>query len=411
MDKYLKCIMFLLQERESGVVDTCRIMGFMGHTKVRHYPWHCILALVVTVLRALIDWRAGYLSGLRIMETGGSSKKSKSKGKEEVDYDSSRFTGKDEERIYNRVWILNGAVIERELDLVLLENSGIEFLQNFTSRGWINLTMFKAESILTLCQEFMANIKYKPVTEKGKERLVSWVRGKKLRVTPDTFAEIYQIPREENPDFELPDIGMPDLATVSNELLLEGDNWDGEVQCNKIRLKDKYLILFLFSCHSLLPLKRTVSMSVTRAKLLWAIGTGKTIDLPRMMFMSLCAAYTASDTRGSVPFTGFLTELFKRSGVRIPVDLIKIEPERPIDRSSLSRSEGQRKKRRMEAIAPAEPSIGMAELKEEITNLRTEMNSRMTALEEESSRHTTLLQEIKGMILRMQSNEEDEDDD
>ena len=77
--------------------------------------------------------------------------------------------------------------------------------------------MFKAKSILTLCQEFMANIKHRPVTEKGKERLVSWVRGKKLKVTPNTFAKIFQIPREENPEFEFPDIGMPDLATVFHE--------------------------------------------------------------------------------------------------------------------------------------------------------------------------------------------------
>ena len=53
-------------------------------------------------------------------------------------------------------------------------------------------------------------------------------------------------------------------------------------------------------------------MSVTRENLLWAIGKEKSIDLPHMMFMSLCAAYNASDPRGSVPFTRFLTELFKR---------------------------------------------------------------------------------------------------
>ena len=68
----------------------------------------------------------------------------------------------------------------------------------------------------------MINIKHRSVTEKGKERLVSWVRGKKLKVTPDTFVEIFEIPREENPEFEFLDIGMPDLVTVSHELLLEG---------------------------------------------------------------------------------------------------------------------------------------------------------------------------------------------
>ena len=83
--------------------------------------------------------------------------------------------------------------------------------------------MFKMESILTLCQEFMENIKHRPVTEKGREKLISWVRGKKLKVTPNTFAEIFGIPQKENPNFKFSDIGMPDLATISHKLLLEGD--------------------------------------------------------------------------------------------------------------------------------------------------------------------------------------------
>ncbi|GFS41458.1 hypothetical protein Acr_00g0074480 [Actinidia rufa] len=107
---------------------------------------------------------------------------------------------------------------------------------------------------------------------------------------------------------------------------------------------------------------------------------------------------------------GFLTKLFNRSGVHIPVNLIRAKPERPIDRSSLSQSEGQRKKRRLEVIAHEEPSIGMAKLKEEIMNLTMEMNTRMNALEKESSRHTIMLQEIKGMLIRMQSNKEEDDD-
>ncbi|GFZ03398.1 hypothetical protein Acr_16g0000220 [Actinidia rufa] len=199
-----------------------------------------------------------------------------------------------------------------------------------------------------ICQEFMANIKHNSETKKGKEKLYSWVRGKKLKVTPNTFAEILEIPREDNLEFEFLDVGMPVLAAISHELLLEGEEWDGEVQCNKTRLKDKYLILFLFSCHSLLPLKRMVSMNLTRAKLLWAIGIRKIIDLPRMIFMTLCAPHTASDTRGSVPYTGFYMELFKRSGVRIPLGITRVKLEGAIDRTSLSRSEGQRKKRRLE---------------------------------------------------------------
>ena len=80
-----------------------------------------------------------------------------------------------------------------------------------------------------------------------------------MKVTPNTFAEIYGIPHVKNPEFELSDVGILDLPTVSHELLLAGDEWDEEVQCNKTRLKDRYLMLFLFLCHSLLPLKRIVA--------------------------------------------------------------------------------------------------------------------------------------------------------
>ena len=121
------------------------------------------------------------------------------------------------------MWVRNGAVIEREFDLNFFKDLGYGFLHDFTNRGWLNLASFKAESVLTLCQEFMANIKHRPVIDKGKERMISWVRGKKLKVTPHTFANIYEIPRVENPEFELPDIGMPNLSTVSYELLLGDD--------------------------------------------------------------------------------------------------------------------------------------------------------------------------------------------
>ena len=74
----------------------------------------------------------------------------------------------------------------------------------------------------------MANIKHKPVIEKGKERLISWVRGKKLKITLDTFAEVFGLPHID-PKFEFLDVGMPDLVAISREFLRDYDIWDGEV--------------------------------------------------------------------------------------------------------------------------------------------------------------------------------------
>ena len=76
------------------------------------------------------------------------------------------------------MWVRNREAIEREFDLNSFEDLGFGYLQNFMNWGWLNLASFKVESILTLCQEFMSNVKHKPVTKKGTKRMISWVMGK-----------------------------------------------------------------------------------------------------------------------------------------------------------------------------------------------------------------------------------------
>ena len=53
----------------------------------------------------------------------------------------------------------------------------------------------------------------------------------------------------------------------------------------------------------------------------------------------------------------------------------------------------------------------MAELNETIISLRTEFDTRMTAIEEQSSCYTTMLQEVNGMLIRMQSKDDDEEEE
>ncbi|GFY97576.1 hypothetical protein Acr_12g0001170 [Actinidia rufa] len=184
------------------------------------------------------------------------------------------------------------------------------------------------------------------VIEKGKEKMISWVRGKKVVVTPNTFAEIFDIPHVENPDFAFPDVRMQNCLS------------------------------FLESYFWWMTIGMTVAMSVTRMSLLWAIGTGKSIDLPRIMFMAFCSAYDSSDIRGSVPFIRFLMALFKKYDISIPVDLIRTKQEKPIDKYSLTRSKGQRKKRKLVASSSEAPIVGIDELQDVITNLRIKFDTR-----------------------------------
>ena len=64
----------------------------------------------------------------------------------------------------------------------------------------------------------MSKIKHKSIIEKGKEKMISWVRGKKLVVTPNTFTKIFDIPWDENLDFSIPDVGMPNLSAISSRI-------------------------------------------------------------------------------------------------------------------------------------------------------------------------------------------------
>ena len=52
----------------------------------------------------------------------------------------------------------------------------------------------------------------------------------------------------------------------------------------------------------------------------------------------------------------------------------------------------------------------MAELKEAITSLGMEFDTHMTALEEQSSLHTTMLLELKNILIRMQLKDDDEEE-
>ena len=60
-----------------------------------------------------------------------STQKDKGKGNEaaNLEYDNTQFTGKIKKNFYNRVWVRNGAVIEREFDLNSFEELGFGYLQ------------------------------------------------------------------------------------------------------------------------------------------------------------------------------------------------------------------------------------------------------------------------------------------
>ena len=74
----------------------------------------------------------------------------------------------------------NEAIIEREIRL----NAFGEFSREkeFADRGWLGLASFKGECVVILCAKFMANIS---------SPNISWVQGKEIILTPNTFAHYF----------------------------------------------------------------------------------------------------------------------------------------------------------------------------------------------------------------------------
>ena len=89
---------------------------------------------------------------------------------------------------------------------------------------------------------------------------------------------------------------------------------------------------------------------------MWAIGTGKIIDLPRYMFLQLYEDATNITTRDSIPFVCMLTSLILEAGVDPPSFFTRKSSMSAINMTSIHKSEAQyrsHKKRRAEEEAEA----------------------------------------------------------
>ncbi|GFS35097.1 hypothetical protein Acr_00g0037810 [Actinidia rufa] len=130
-------------------------------------------------------------------------------------YDALRFLRVHEERAYRKTWVQNRAVIEKEIRL----NDFGEFTweKEFADRGWLGLASFNGECVVTLYAEFMENIS-SPIDEKGNTKIVSWVQGKEIILTPDSFAHYFRLRQVENPNFEYPDVGVPPLSNIEEHV-------------------------------------------------------------------------------------------------------------------------------------------------------------------------------------------------
>ena len=192
-------------------------------------------------------------------------------------------------------------------------------------------------------------------------------------------------------------------------------------------------------------------MSLARAQLLWAIGTGKTIDLPLYMFSQFVEESRNPSALGSIPFCCMLTELFSDSGSRIPKEMFRAYQESPIDEVTINKSRAQIKRKRetggsqqdeevvvVEELGSGsgsqgpthgqslEAHIAASRAWEAATNVRlTRMEEKMgkfeemmgkfeergARMEEAQERQSSMLREVMNQLARWKPSSEDDDRD
>ncbi|GFS42481.1 hypothetical protein Acr_00g0080060 [Actinidia rufa] len=88
--------------------------------------------------------------------------------------------------------------------------------------------------------EYLGNMEHGSPTKRSKSKGKAGVDYDASRFTGQNEEKLFnKIPQEETLEFAFPNVGMPDLAVVSQELLLEGDEWDGEGQRKKRKLEEE----------------------------------------------------------------------------------------------------------------------------------------------------------------------------
>ena len=216
--------------------------------------------------------------GTRVKTTAGRGKEEQPPQGALLDYEAEIFNGKDPQRDYRKIWRRKSLALERAIKLEDFEGEPYFWEEAFTQRGWLEFAKFSGVACKHLCGEFFANI-ISIEEDPGKEHITSWVRGKNITITPDSIAALCKLKRTEGAQFQFKEDPDIDTTVVASEILLPNQTWEKKFVGKNV-VNDRYLPLFLWSTHNLIPIGRTSEMDTQRGKLLWAIGTGKPIDLP-----------------------------------------------------------------------------------------------------------------------------------
>ncbi|CAK9141221.1 unnamed protein product [Ilex paraguariensis] len=252
------------------------------------------------------------------------------------------FFNRNSEEIYYNRFCHKPVLLERGAQLDKMTDVDCAIMFGF--RHWNSIFQIDKND---KAYDELVRISYANMHDVEKEDLKfkSYMRDVRFQVNPNLISKILNVPSPfvvENtltyPFKNLSD--QPALADVATELYRRPFNLKIET-FNQRYLTNTYRILNRIVGCNINSRGHNANFGLDRAHLLYAIGKGITIDLPRLIFNKIVSAFDLGDRRKSLPFPILISKIMMHYGFVIhPTDSYK-SPMTPFDEYTLKKSLGQ----------------------------------------------------------------------
>ena len=240
---------------------------------------------------------------------------------------------------FNRyVTFFQNRPLRKEVEVVLTDFEGHPVMQMFENQGWSALLTQSGLVNLSLLKEFYSNRDH---IRSSAFEFVTWVRGKTIVITPETWSTFLQIGRPPHPVYPLELMGdnIPDLDLDAIGTFLTGGPyvWPGGNLPHSLLLLN-FRLLNLIVCANIEPRGHHTDISQERGYLLYAIANNQQVDLPAFMVQQI---YRTSGTARNVgmPFGLLLTRFLASKRVPEFADDTYVEVTKKLTAQTMHQSE------------------------------------------------------------------------
>lgn len=224
---------------------------------------------------------------------------------------------------------------ERVVDLDRIANGFVN--QQFEHRHWRSILQLEGRIYPRLVQIFYANFSD---WDTGEWRLHSNVLGVELEFSTYTVARFLGLRRVDSPSIPSDNPSQtPSISDVYATLCGSPIEVTGVLRASA--MTENYQLLHKVVCNTILLTTHQSEVPVERARFLYAIGAGSSIDLASLIVKLVYQASQVTSTSIGLPFGVLLSSFMLSKGV--PADIQFCDQQRAISDVTLKQSLGQRK--------------------------------------------------------------------